>query len=86
MIGTAIIYVLYYALYAVLSVTILLLPDVSSNSTVVAAITTITPYAAVLNTVIPFGTIFQIFSVSVGIFLLVAAYRGVLWVIRLIRG
>ena len=86
MLTSALIYLLYYALYAILSVTILALPDVAQNSSVVTAVATIVPYAAVINLVVPLDTVFQIFAASVAIFVVVALYRLILWIIKLIRG
>jgi hypothetical protein len=86
MITTILLYIFYYAIYAILSVTILLLPDVTINANITSAIATILPYAAVINLVLPLDTIFTIFAASIVIFLLVALYRAVLWVIKLIRG
>lgn len=86
MITSALLYILYAVLYLILSGTILLLPDVGQNSSVVSAITTLTPYAAVVNLVVPLDTVFQIFAASVSIFLIVALYRLILWIIKLIRG
>lgn len=86
MVITAILYILYYAIYALLSVTILLLDDVVVNVSLTAAINTVVSYMAVLNAVLPIDTIFQIFLASIAIFIAVAIYRLVLWVIRIIRG
>lgn len=86
MITSALLYIIYAVLYLILSGTILLLPDVGQNSSVVSAITTLTPYAAVINLVAPLDTVFQIFAASAAIFLIVALYRLILWIIKLIRG
>jgi len=86
MITSALLYIIYAVLYLILSGTILLLPDVGQNSFVVAAITTVLPYAAVINLVAPLDTVFQIFAASVAIFVVVALYRLILWIIKLIRG
>jgi len=86
MLISLLIYVLYGVIYGLLYITILQLPDVTANSFVTAAISTIAPYTAVINLVIPLDTIFQIFVASVGIFLVLAIYRIVLWVLKLIRG
>lgn len=86
MITTVILNIFYYALYGILSVTILLLPDVTANSTITSSVTTVLPYVATINYVVPLTTIFQIFAASIVIFLLVALYRVILWGIKLIRG
>lgn len=82
MITSIILTVIYYALYAVMSVTVLLLPDVTANSTITSTIVSLNNYIAFFNTMLPMDTVWAILTIIVGVEVILATYKLVMWVIR----
>lgn len=82
MIMTILLYIIYYAVYAILSITILLLPDVSANTNVTQAITTAIGYLNAWQTFLPLTTIFSVLTAIIVIEGFVALYKLIMWVIR----
>lgn len=82
MITTALLTVIYYALYLLLSVTILLLPDVTANATITSSITTALSYYAFFNNILPLDTVSLILTSALAIAVIVIGYKLVMWVIK----
>lgn len=76
---------LLYAIWGVvwvLTAVFRLLSDVSVDSGVGGAITTATQYIASWNAILPLSTIVTCISLLIGVELILASYKIVMWVIR----
>lgn len=73
---------IYAVLYGLLSVTLLLLSDVSLNSTASTTLTTVTHALADLNAFVPLGTLFTVLGLIIAIELIIALYKILMWVLR----
>lgn len=81
MILTFVLYVIYYAVW-VLTSPFRLFSDVSVDTGIGGAISTATQYIATWNNILPLSTILACFSIIIGVELILASYKIVMWVIR----
>jgi len=81
MIITALLYIIYYTLYVILS-PIFLFSDVSLESGFGEAVANASHYLASANTVLPISSIVAILALIVSIEVIIATYKLIMWVIR----
>lgn len=81
MIVSAILYIVYYTLYLLLS-PIFLFSDVSANSGFGQAVANSTHYLASINVFFPVDTLMVILSLTLTVETIIAGYKLIMWVIR----
>jgi hypothetical protein len=85
MITTAIVYVIYAALF-VLTAPLRLFADVVLPTSIASALTTVSGYLGTFNQFIPVGTLIGVFAVLLSVEIYILAYKGFKWIINKIPG
>jgi len=71
----------YYALL-VLTSPLMLLSDVSADSSVVTSISTAVSYIATWNQILPLAAVFSVVGSIIAIEVIIASYKVIMWVLR----
>lgn len=85
MITTALLWIVYSAVYLLTS-PLRLLSDVSVNSNFGSAITTLTEYLANLNLIIPLSNVINVLLAILAVEIGIATYKIIMWVLHRIPG
>lgn len=86
MITTALLYLIYGAIWPMTQVAILLLPDVSLYSGIGSTIATASGYMANLNNLFPVNILVIILGLIISIEIFIAGYKTFMWVLHRIPG
>jgi len=85
MIGSAFLYLLYGAVYVILS-PLRLLDDVTLNSSIATNIATYNGYLGTADQFFPAYTLVVIFAIIIGIEFAIFTYKGIMWLVRKVPG